>query len=399
MRTEVAVVGAGPAGLSMGLELAGRGIDHVVLERGRVGETWRTQRWDAFRLNTPAWMNSLVADASGPESNGFLTRAEMVAGLEHVAESLTVLEDTAVLQLHRDGERLTLETQSAAVTASAVVVASGGLNVPRRSPLAERLPPRLAQLYSSDYRSPAALPEGAVLVVGSAQSGAQIAEDLVRSGRRTYLSTSKVWRMPWISRGRETFAWLAELGFYDVRPDQLPDPGMVRLAQAVVASGGRSLSLMSLARAGVTLLPRLDGVNGESLSFAGSVAEAMAFGEKGAATFRGFIQTYVEANGIDAAPDVMDETEEPLTVGPQESLDLRAAEISSVIWASGFGSDLSWVTPLRVDGRALPVHRGLLSDVSGLYFLGMPWLCRRGSGILFGFPGDAATIADHVTSR
>ncbi len=399
MRTEVAVVGAGPAGLTMGLELAGRGIDHFILERGRIGEVWRTQRWDSFRLNTPAWMNGVVADAAGPEPNGFATRAEMVAGLEEVAAALPVREHLEVTRLRRAGDRFALETTDGELAASAVVIASGGLNVSKRSSVDPRLPARLAQIYSSDYQHAADLPDGAVLVVGGGQSGAQIAEDLIRSGRRTYLSTSRAWRMPWLTRGRDTIAWLVELGFYDVRPDQLPDPGLLRLAQPVIAPGGRSLSLQALAGEGVTLLPKLDGIDGDVLTFAGSVAEAIAFGDQGAAALRGLIHGYIESHGIDAAADTVDPTEEPCVVEHHETLDLRDAGITSVIWACGFGCDLSWVEPVPVDGWAVPVHRGLVSDVPGLYFLGMPWLQRRGSGVLFGFPGDAAVIADDHRGR
>ena len=398
MRTEVAVVGAGPAGLAMGMELAGRGIDHFILERGRVGEVWRTQRWDSFRLNTPAWMNGVVADAAGSEPNGFATRAEMVACLERVAAALPLREHAAVTRLRRVGDRFALETTDSELAASAVVVASGGLNVPKRPSADPRLSARLAQIYTSDYRSSSDLPDGAVLIVGGGQSGAQIAEDLIRSERRTYLSTSKAWRMPWLTRGRQTLAWLVELGFYDVRPDQLPDPALLRLAQPVIAPGGRSLSLQSLAGQGVTLLPKLDGIEGALLTFAGSVADAIVFGDQGAATLRGLVHAYIESRGFDAPADAVDPTEEPCVVEHRETLDLRDADIASVIWACGFGCDLSWVEPVPLDGWAVPVHRGLVSEVPGLYFLGMPWLQRRGSGVLFRFQADAAVIADDLTA-
>jgi putative flavoprotein involved in K+ transport len=237
--TDCLVVGAGPAGLAASAALAGRGVDHVVLERGRAGQTWRTQRWDSLRLNNPGWMNPMLGEQT---RNTYLSAGEVVARLAHLASLAPVQEHTPVVGLRRRGDAWTVRTADAELRARTVVVATGGENVPLIPALARLLPDRIAQFHAASYRAPDQLPDGAVLVIGSAQSGYQISEELLRAGRRLYLATSPVGRAPARHRGRETVEWLVECGFFDQRPDQLADRSVIRAPQPLLAPGGRSVS-------------------------------------------------------------------------------------------------------------------------------------------------------------
>src|SRR6266536_1517814 len=336
MLIDCAVVGAGPAGLATSAALSARGVEHVVLERGRVGESWRTQRWESFRLNTPGWMNQLLGEQA---RESYATGVEVVQRLEKLAANCPVREGVPVARLAPAGDRFVLQAGGGDLLARTVVVATGDQNLPKVPALAGTFPDRVAQYHTGDYRGPDQLPDGAVLVVGSAQSGCQIAEDLRAGGRRVVLATSPVGRVPFRHRGRETIEWLAEAGFMDQRPRDLPDPSVMRAAMPIIAPG-RGLSLPALARAGVTLAGRLVAVEGERVTF-----------------------------------------------------------VDSVVWCTGFTGDFSWLDPALVELDGQPRHADGAGPVPGLWYLGLRWLVRRCSSLLFGFPDDAATIANAVRAH
>jgi len=393
---DCAVVGAGPAGLAASAALAACGVEHVVLERGRTGESWRSQRWRSFRLNTPGWMNGVLG---AQPRHAYHPGPEVVARLERLAAACPVREGVAVTRLAPSGDGYALGTDAGELLARAVVVATGDQNRPRLPALAGAFPDRLAQVHTAGYRDPGRLPAGAVLVVGSGQSGCQISEDLLAGGRRVILATSPVGRLPWRHRGRDTVEWLLEAGFFDQRPRELPDPSVMGDAQPIVAPGGRSLSLPALARAGATLVGRPVAVDGERVAFDDSLAANVAAGDALAARLRLLADESIRRRGLDAPPVEPDEHDAPVNLDPPGSLDLRAEEVGAVVWCTGFGGDFSFIDPSLVTAEGTPRREDAAGRLPGLWYLGLRWLRRRCSGILYGFPGDAAVVADAVRAH
>jgi putative flavoprotein involved in K+ transport len=389
------VVGAGPAGLATSLALTRRGVHHVVLERGRVGHTWRTQRWDSLRLNNPGWMNPML----GPQPrHTYLCAGEVVRRLDRLAAGCPV-ESEAVTRLYgRHGSWL-VRTAGAELRARTVVIATGGENVPHTPDLASRLPERIAQCHAANYRAPAQLPGNGVLVVGSAQSGYQIAEELLAAGRRVVVATSAVGRAPAQHRGRATVEWLADLGFFEQRPEDLPDPSVVRAAQPLLAPGGRSASLQSLALAGAELAGRLTTVDGELIGLDASVAANMEFADVFADRIRKTIDDAIVANGLDAPPAALDDAVAPADLRPPQTLDLRADGIDSLVWCTGYTGNFSWLDPALADAAGQPVRDGAAAAAPGLWYMGLRWLTRRGSGNFIGFPADAEAVAGAVATH
>jgi putative flavoprotein involved in K+ transport len=395
VRSPCVVVGAGAAGLAVSRALVDVGLDHVVLEREGVGSTWQNQRWDSFRLNTPGRMNSVLGEVA-PTS--FSARDEVVTLLGERAAALPVRTHTPVVAIDHDGHTFSVRTPDEQIQATTVVLASGFQNVPRVPTQAGRLAPRVFQLHAAEYRDPSRLPEGAVLVVGSAQSGCQIAEDLALAGRRVFLSTSRVGRWPWAYRGRDLMGWLVDCGFWDQRPQDLANPADTRAATPVVASGGRSLSLQILAGLGVTLLGRFESVHGERVSFAGSVSEHVQYADDVATRLTAMADEFIARLGIEApAPDP-----EPLAGAAAlehattHELDLAEAGVGTVLWCTGFTTDLSWLHLPILDDAGRPAHDRCATVVPGMWLIGLPWLTRRCSGILYGLPDDADEVARSV---
>jgi putative flavoprotein involved in K+ transport len=394
---DCAVVGAGPAGLAASAALTRRGVEHLVLERGRVGQSWRDQRWDSLRLNNPGWMNAMLGEQA-PDT--YLTAGEVVERLDRLAVACPVREGVRVARLVPDGPGWSLLTSDGQLRARAVVVASGGENLPRIPGLARGLPGRVAQLHAADYRSPGQLPDGAVLVVGSAQSGCQIAEDLLISGgRQVILATSPVGRAPARHRGRDTVEWLFECGFFQQRPQDLPDPSVMAAPQPLLAPGGRSMSLQALARAGVTLVGHLVAVHGEQVAFDNSAPANIAAGDAFAARIRAMLDQAILRAGLDTPPVEPDDADTPIELDPPTALDLRAVAVGSVVWCTGYTGDFSWLPPALRDAEGRPRHHGGGAPLPGVWYVGLRWLTHRASGNFLGFPTDAAATARAVATH
>jgi putative flavoprotein involved in K+ transport len=387
------VVGGGPAGLAASAALTRRGVEHVILERGRVGQTWRTQRWDSFRLVSPGWKNTMLGELS-PEA--YAPTVEVIERLEKLATTCPIREGIRVTRLtpHLGGH--VLDTDDGAVCARTVVIASGHENVPRTPALAQAFPDRIAQHHAADYRNPTALPGGVVLVVGSAQTGCQITAELLACGRQVVMSTSAVGRVPTPYRGRDTVAWLYETGFFHQRPADLPDPAMMQARQPILAPG-RGLSLQALAHAGATLTGRLVGVDGHRVLFDDSARANVVTGDIFAARVAALIDEAIERTGGHAPPAQPDPAAQMRMDLDTRTVDLN--ELGAVVWCTGFGGDFSWLDAALVNPTGQPTHRGCAAAVPGIWYVGLRWLTHRGSATLDGFPTDAATVADAVRAQ
>lgn len=387
------VVGAGPAGLAASAALADRGVDHLVLERGRIGQSWRAQRWDSLRLNNPGWMNPMLGDQ--PPSS-YLLAAEVAERLRLLAGTGPVREHVEVSGLTPGSTGWVLRTADGPIRTRTVVIATGGENVPRTPAPARLLPGRIEQIHAADYRRPAQLPDGAVLVVGSAQSGYQIAEELLAGGRRVIIATNRVGRAPARHRGRETLELLVECGFFDQRRQDLPDPSVIHAPQPLLAPGGRSASLQTLARSGAILTGRLVAVDGNRLHFDDSTKTNIAAADAFAARIRAMLDDHIRRTVRPMPPLEPDDADPAVDLDPPTTVDLRAAGIGSIVWCTGYAGDFSWLDPALLDDAGRPVRRGAAAALPGAWFIGMRWLTRRSSGNFLGFPADAATVADAV---
>jgi putative flavoprotein involved in K+ transport len=411
-----------------------------VLERGRIGETWRTQRWDSFTLNTPTWMSRLpgvgaasgagVGAASGAgvgaapgassgigdpgPADGFVPRDAWIAHLEGYARRSALPVRTgaevASLEIRPDG---TFELRLAGsgpetLVARSVVVASGAQCEPRTPALAAALPARIEQLHTVAYRNPAQLAAGAILVVGSAQSGGQVAEDLLETGRTVYLSTSRVPRVRRRTRGTDTLEWLVAAGFFDQPAAALPDPAL-RFAPQPITSGvgrfGHTLSLQWLEERGARLLGRLRGVDGGRLLFDDDLGASIAFADEQSAMVNRQVATALAARGLAATlPPLEDDPADrphpaPQSVHGPTTLDLERAGIGTIIWATGVAGRFDWLPPGLLDERGLPRHEVGNMPQPGLFVVGLPWLRSRGSGIVYGMDRDAAAVTDRLVEH
>ena len=402
-QVDVAIVGAGQAGLAVSYYLRAFGVEHVVLERGRVGESWRSSRWDSFTLVTPNWMNRLPGyELARDTAREFLPRDAVVSMLEGFAGGLPVQAGTEVLSVSAGDRGYDVVTTAGRIAARAVVVAGGGQRRPVYPGLASGLPADLHQSDAGQYRRPDALPPGAVLVVGSGQSGMQIATDLAAAGREVLLATSQVPRVPRRYRGRDVHEWGVELGLYDTPAEAVSDPAEFRRPHPMLsgAHGGRTLSYHQLGRDGVRLLGRLTGAEGRTLRFGPELAQHIRYADQAAGQFRHAVDEYVARSGILAPPPDQDPAERPQP-GYLESpatLDTRAERISTVVWCTGFGPDTGWLrVPVRRPDGSVEHARGVTA-FPGLYVAGYPWLSNRGSGLLYGVAADAARIAQHIAA-
>ena len=408
---DVVVIGAGQAGLAASWHLSHRGIEHVVLERGRVGETWRSERWDSFALNTPNWMNVLPGETHSIEPrDAFLTRDALIDRFDAYAavHRLPIRTSTSVTAVEPDGRprRLRVTTGEPDVgtfVARHVIVASGGQGRPRLPSLADAIPTSIRQLHSAAYRAPAGLPDGAVLVVGSGQSGVQIAEDLVAGDRRVYLCTSAVGRLRRRQRGRDSLEWLTENGFYDVTPDQLPDPRMLAMPIPQISGVGRlghTVSLQSLADLGVTLLGRPLAVDGARVALDDSLGGNIAVGDRVSAALNGRVERRLRERGAMPPPLEPDPADaphpDPLSVHGPSVLDLDVAGISTVLWATGFTPAVAYLHVPVLDDAGNPVHDRGAARVPGVHFLGLRWLTDRKSALLLSAASEAAVAVQRV---
>ena len=406
---ESVIIGGGQAGLALSYYLTQQERVHVILERGRVAETWRSQRWDSFTLVTPNWMTHLPGfPHQGADPDGFLPHDDIVLALERYAQSFHAplrcgVQATAV-RLRPEGQDYLVETSEGTIEAANVVLATGGYPRPKLPLASTAIPVNIMQLHSSQYRRPKLLPSGAVLVVGSGQSGSQIAEELHQSGRQVYLCVSRCGRAPRRYRGKDVMWWVNQMGGYDRTVEALPSR-QARFACHPDLSGkggGHEINLRQLASEGVMLLGRLQDVRGSRAVMATDLAQNLDRADAQALQLVRTIDDFILRTGMDVPLESQGEAASPIWVPPAEPIlevDLYAAGISTIIWATGFQLDFGWVHVPVFDDVGAPVHQRGVTSSPGLYFLGLPWLYKDKSALLFGIGEDAAFLASAIESR
>jgi putative flavoprotein involved in K+ transport len=402
MTIPVAIVGAGQAGMSVSWFLARDGVEHVLFEAETLAHEWSDRRWDNFTLVTPNWQCRLPGyEYDGADPHGFMTREEIAAWVSGYAKSFgpPVRERTRVTELaEREGGGFVLTVSGPGgvetLEAENVVLATGGYHLPIVPPYAQRIDPVITQIHSADYRNAGQLPDGEVLVVGSGQSGAQIAEDLHLAGRRVHLALGDAPRVARFYRGRDCIDWLHDMGLYDTPVQQYPGGLAAREKTnhyVTGRDGGRDIDLRRFALDGMALYGLLADAQGTQLSFEPTLTTALDDADAVYLSIRADIDRHIDREGIDAPVEapyvpVWEPTYEP------RMLDLDDAGVTSIVWAIGYRPDYRWVKVGVFDGQGVPCHSRGVTSVPGLYFLGLPWLHTWGSGRFAGIARDAEYV-------
>jgi putative flavoprotein involved in K+ transport len=401
---ETVIVGAGQAGLALSRCLTDLGRDHLVLERGRVGERWRSERWDTFRLLTPAWHTRLPGHRyTGPDPDAFLDRDAVVGLFERYAASFAapVLDGVTVVSVAPERGRWRVVTDAGAYLATNVVVATGPHDRPSVPAIASTLPAPVDQLHARDYRRPGQLRPGAVLVVGAGPTGQQLASELARAGRSVLLCVGRHQRLPRSYRGHDVFWWLDRLGVTEQTVDQQRRPQRAH----PVLTAGRDLGLDVLVAQGVVPLGRLTAVDGRRVTLGDDLAVRYLEAEASARRFTANVDRFVAAHRLEVpqAPhrpaSDSGATVPTWALDPPRTLDLRSAGVTTVLWATGYRRDYRWVRAPVLDGAGEPVHRRGITRAPGLAFLGLSWLYRRKSASIDGVGDDARYLASHLAAR
>lgn len=397
------IVGGGHSGLAMSKRLSDRGVDHVVLERGEVGSSWSTQRWDSFTLLTPNWQTRLPDFRyGGADPDGFMTGPEVAELLRAYAGQVDapLHAGTAVTSVSADGDGYEVVSAHGRWRCRSVVLAGGASNLPSVPAFASGVPEGVMSVNPLDYRSPDDLPDGGVLVVGAAATGVQLAEEIQASGRPVTLSVGEHVRMPRTYRGRDIQHWMEVTGRLDERYDEVEE---IRKARAVASPQlvgtpeARTLDLNALTDAGVRLCGRLGAIRDGVALFSGGLRNTCLLADQKLSRLLDEIDQWIEAN--DAAVPDPPVRFEPTRVAPNSplTLDLHRGEIAAVVWATGFRPDLSWVElPVFDEGGRLRHDGGVVADAPGVYFLGGTFLRRRRSSFIHGAEADTADLSEHL---
>jgi len=398
------IVGAGQAGIAMSEHLRRLGVPHLVLERARVAERWRSERWDSLVCNGPAWHDRFPGlEFESTDPDGFPGKEQVVDYLQAYATKFDAPIRTGVdvTRVQRNVGRpgFTVDTSHGRIEARNVVAATGPFQkpvIPAVAPTA----PGMVQLHSAQYRNPAQLPPGAVLVVGAGSSGVQIAAELQRAGKQVYLSVGAHGRPPRAYRNRDFCWWLGVLGEWDA---QAMKPGLEHVTIAVSgAQGGHTVDFRALAHAGVTLVGMTESFDGGVVRFAPDLAENIARGDENYLSLLDAADAYVARNGLDLPLEpqarVLPSDPKCLT-HPLHNLNLADAGVTTILWATGYALDYGWLAVDAFDAQGKPQHQRGVSSEPGVYFVGLPWLSRRGSAFIWGVWHDAKHVADHIDKQ
>lgn len=403
------VVGAGQAGIAASEHLSQLGVEHLVLERQRIAQAWRTGRWDSLVANGPAWHDRFPGLEFKGDRDGFPGKDEVADYFEDYVRQIKapVRTGVEVRRVTRNQGRpgFTVETSEGVIEARNVIAATGPFQVPVIPPIAPAAPAapadgRLLQIHSAHYHRPAQLPEGAVLVVGAGSSGVQIADELHRAGRKVFLSVGAHDRPPRAYRGRDFCWWLGVLGEWDAA---IAKPGREHVTIAVSgARGGHTVDFRALGHQGITLVGLTESFADGSVRFRDDLAENIANGDANYLAMLDAADDYIRRNGLDLPeePEARRRLPDPECVThPLRELDLAAAGITSIIWATGYRVDFSWLQVDSFEPGGKPRHHRGVGHEPGIYFLGLPWLSRRGSSFIWGVWHDAKFVADHIAKQ
>ncbi|NET37059.1 MAG: MSMEG_0569 family flavin-dependent oxidoreductase [Cyanothece sp. SIO1E1] len=402
----VIIVGGGQAGLSISYLMNERQIDHIVFEQHQIGHSWRSKRWDSFCLVTPNWQCQLPGHAyPGNDPSGFMRKDEIVQYIESYVSLFNppVKEGVSVFKVRKNpiSDVFEVATSMGDFTADQVVVATGGYHHPKIPAIAQCLPSDILQLHSSEYKNSQLLPDQAVLIVGTGQSGCQIAEDLHLAGKQVHLCVGSAPRSPRMYRGKDVVDWLDQLGYYDLSIDEHPQKEQVRTKTnhyVTGRDGGREIDLRHFALEGMRLYGRLQNIHDTQLEFQPNLRQHLDQADAVAESIKKTIDAFIEKHQIEAPVDppyhTIWEPEAEIL-----SLDYREANIGTVIWSIGYEMDFSWVEIPVFDGKGYPGHDRGITSVKGLYFVGLPWLYTWGSGRFSGIARDAYYLADYIQSN
>lgn len=404
MHVTCVVIGGGQSGLAMSRCLTDRGIDHVVLERGRIGERWRSERWDSLRLLTPNWQSRLPGFAyDGPDPDGYMTMPEVVRHFERYAASFAapVREGVTVTAVSRDGDGFRVSTDAGTWLARAVVVGTGHSDRPFVPPIASGVPPEIQQIVPSKYRRPGDLSPGGVLIVGASATGIQLADEIHRSGRPVTIAVGRHTRVPRTYRGRDVLWWLDRMGLFDETVDQVYDPAISREQPSLQLVGDprrATLDLAGLAESGVRVVGRLLDVNAGVARFADDLVATTAGADIKLATLLRRIDTFIASRGHEADPAPAFQPYCLRFANADTELRLDEAGVTSVVWATGFTRSYPWLRLPVLNDSGEIIHHGGVTAVRGLYVIGLHFLRRRKSAFIDGVGDDAAALADHMAA-
>jgi len=410
---DVIVVGAGFAGLAASYYLKQYGLSHIVFERGRIGESWRTQRWDSFRMNSTNKLNVLpgVTWEDEATAEAFGTAPDLVASFERYAFTyqLPIADNSKVVSVEKPSEFFHLDVSSDGITKNyrckQVLIASGIANEIKLPAVSKNISRKVKQLHTSQYRNAEQLPVGAVLVIGGAQSGCQIAEDLLGRGRIVFLSTSMVGRFPRWYRGKDIFDWLIDTRFYEIKAEEVEDPKIFEARNpqiSGVGTGRNSLSLQLLAKKGAIILGKMDHADEHNVYFQTNAAMHVKYADEFSAKIEKMIDDFIIANNLAVPAPHFDEGDVPDVdadcANSMTSLNLDENKVMTIIWSAGFNVDFSYIKLPVFDSDGRLMHKNGITAISGLHFLGYPWLLSRKSPILFGIRDDVKFIVDRINN-
>jgi putative flavoprotein involved in K+ transport len=404
---DTVIVGAGQAGLALSYYLTQKGHSHIVLERAaQAGYALRNGRWDSFTLVTPNWTMKMPGDEyQGPEPDGFMGRAELVTYFEQYGDrfKLPIKYNARVQSVEPDwhGRGFLVKTEQENFRAANVVIATGLYQRPKKPACSAKLPESIQQFHPGDYHNPKNLPDGAVLVVGSGQSGCQIAEELYLAGRVVYLSTGQAGRIPRRYRGQDFYHWANETGYLDRTVDGLATPRSRFLGDPHLSGkdGGRSLNLHRFARDGVVLLGHIYDIKDRQVRFVPDLYENLASSDRFEGQITREIDRYIDKSGLKAPVEKLSHLRYGYKIKTCQKLDLKEAGIQAIVWATGYQFDFRIVRLPIFDYDGYPIQKRGLTNWPGLYFLGLPWLVNQKSGLLMGVGEDAAYIATKIMTH